>query len=309
MARSNPQDILSGIIGRSPCFTAALDLAQRVAPHKLAVLIHGETGTGKEAVARLIHAASGRTGRFVALNCAAVTDALVESELFGHERGSFTGANTAHRGLFEEADGGTLFLDEIGELLPLAQAKLLRVLQEGTVRRVGSTVERRVDTRILCATHVDLDQAVASGRFRQDLRYRLTDMVIELPALRDRGADVALIADHFLRTEPVLAGRRLTPAARQHLRTLELPGNVRDLRQVLLRAAFDEPVGPITLGQTAVSEEDQVLELLAETLPVRALAERVQISKRGLNRLLGDLESRGLVRRLGDGPTTEWRRA
>lgn len=142
MARSNPHDILSGIIGRSPCLKSALDLAQRVAPHDLAVLIHGETGTGKEALARLVHAASGRTGRFV--NCAAVTDTLVESELFGLERGSFTGANTAHRGLFEEADRGTLFLDEIGELLPLAQAKLLRVLQEGTVRRVGSTSEPTV---------------------------------------------------------------------------------------------------------------------------------------------------------------------
>jgi transcriptional regulator with GAF, ATPase, and Fis domain len=308
MARSNPHDILSGIIGRSPCLKSALDLAQRVAPHNLTVLIHGETGTGKEALARLVHAASGRTGRFVALNCAAVTDTLVESELFGHERGAFTGANSAHRGLFEEADRGTLFLDEIGELLPLAQAKLLRVLQEGTVRRVGSTVERPVDVRIVCATHVDLDQAVADGRFRQDLRYRLTDMVIELPPLRERGSDTALIADHLFRTEPALEGRRLTPAARQYLCTLELPGNVRELRQLLLRAAFDEPVGPITLGQAPAIPEEQVLELLADALPVRSLAAQVQVSKRGLNRMLREMKCRGLVQREGDGAATCWRR-
>lgn len=309
MARTNPHNILSGIIGRSPCLKNALDLAQRVAPHNLSVLIHGETGTGKEAVARLVHAASERTGRFITLNCAAITDSLVESELFGHERGAFTGANTAHRGLFEEADGGTLFLDEIGELVPAAQAKLLRVLQEGVIRRVGSTRERHVDVRIVCATHVDLDQAVADGRFRQDLRYRLTDMVLELPPLRERGADAALIADHLFRTEPALSGRRLTPAARQHLGTLELPGNVRELRQLLLRAAFDEPVGPITLGQSAPTPEAQVLELLAEPLPVRALVASVQVSKRGLNRMLRDLEVRGLVHRVGDGAATCWRRA
>jgi transcriptional regulator with GAF, ATPase, and Fis domain len=308
MARTNPSNIRKQIIGRSPSLVAALDLAERVAPHDLSVLIHGETGTGKEAVARLVHAASNRTGRFVALNCAAVTDTLVESELFGHERGAFTGANATHRGLFEEADGGTLFLDEIGELLPLAQAKLLRVLQEGTVRRVGSAIERRVDVRIVCATHVDLDQAVADGRFRKDLRYRLTDMVIALPALRDRGADAALIADHLFRTEPALANRRLTPGARLHLGTLDLPGNVRELRHVLLRAAFDEPVGPITLGQVPKTREDQVLELLETPLPVRDLVDRTQVSKRGLNRMLRDLEHQGLVTREGNGAALRWRR-
>ena len=182
MATDNAKNIRSAIIGRCPQLVAALDLAQNIAPHPLTVLIHGETGTGKEAVARLVHAASRRSGRFVALNCAALTATLLESELFGHERGAFTRATTAHRGLFEDANGGTLFLDEVGELPLEAQAKLLRVLQEGRIRRVGSTTERPVDVRIVCATHVDLDQAVETGRFRRDLRYRLTQR--ECPIFR-----------------------------------------------------------------------------------------------------------------------------
>ncbi len=308
MPTNTAKTIRAAIIGRHPALIAALDLAESVAPHPVTVLIHGETGTGKEAVARLVHAASERTGRFIALNCAAITATLLESELFGHERGAFTGANTAHRGLFEEADGGTLFLDEVGELPLEAQAKLLRVLQEGRVRRVGSTVERPVDVRIVCATHVNLDQAVQEGRYREDLRYRLAQMQIRLPPLRERGADVALIADHLFRTDPILKGRRLTPAARLHLQSLELRGNVRELRQRLIQAHFDERVGPITLGQATGTPEDHLLELIVRApLPARVLKERTQLSRPTLNRMLRDLEHRGLVERLGEGASTEWR--
>jgi two-component system response regulator HydG len=270
MAANNARNIRNRIIGRSPALREALDMAERVATHRLSVLVHGETGTGKEAVARLIHAASGRPGPLVTLNCAALPDTLVESALFGHERGAFTDARTRTDGVFAQAHRGTLFLDEVAELSPPIQAKLLRVLQEGVVRRVGACQEEPVDVRVVSATHVDLDEAVRDGRFREDLRYRLVEVRLDLPPLRERGRDIGLLADHILRTEPFLEGRRLTPAARQHLMTLPLPGNVRELRQRLIAAALKEPVGPLTFG--VVSDlESRVLDLVRTPVAMRDL--------------------------------------
>jgi len=192
-----------GVVGESGAMREVMDLAARVAPFPSTVLLTGESGSGKEAVARAVHRASPRNGRaFVAVNCGAIPENLLESELFGHERGAFTGADRAREGLFEEADGGTLFLDEIGELsLPL-QVKLLRVLQERTIRRVGGTGERAVDVRVLAATARDLVDEVREGRFREDLFYRINVVQIHVPPLRTRPEDVPPLAEHFLRRHP-----------------------------------------------------------------------------------------------------------
>jgi two-component system response regulator FlrC len=219
---------------------AVVAAARRVALVDATVLLTGESGTGKEVVARLIHARSSRAERpFVAVNCAALAEGLLDSELFGHERGAFTGADRQHRGRFEVADGGTLLLDEVGEMSPALQAKVLRVLQERTFERVGGTATLHVDVRVIVATHRDLHAEVARGRFREDLYYRLAVVPLHLPPLRDRGDDVLLLARHFLamvsrrygRAEPVL-----TPAARQALLAYPWPGNVRELANVVERA-------------------------------------------------------------------------
>jgi transcriptional regulator with GAF, ATPase, and Fis domain len=188
------------IIGKAPNFAAAVDDARKVAPTDTTVLLSGETGTGKEVLARAIHHASARAdGPFVALNCAALPETLVESELFGYERGAFTGADRLKRGRFELAAGGTLFLDEIGELPLAVQAKLLRVLQERQYERVGGTTTLDTDIRLLAATNRDLNRAVTENRFREDLYYRLAVFPVHLPALRERGEDVLLLAEHFVR--------------------------------------------------------------------------------------------------------------
>ncbi|WP_313205307.1 sigma 54-interacting transcriptional regulator, partial [Stenotrophomonas sp.] len=202
----------------------------------------GETGTGKELAAQALHALSGRAGRsFLAVNCGAIPASLVQSELFGHERGAFTGAAQRRVGLFETADGGTVFLDEVGDLPADAQTSLLRVLQEGTLERVGSNQPLRVDVRVLAATHVDLEQAVAQGRFRRDLYYRLNVLRLPMPALRDRGNDVLLLAEHFLRgfrnRHPGRA-RGFDPGARVAMRQFDWPGNVRELLNRVQRAAI-----------------------------------------------------------------------
>jgi two-component system, NtrC family, response regulator AtoC len=228
------------VIGASAAMREVLDLAARVAPYPSTVLLTGESGTGKEAVARAVHRASPRAARaFVAVNCGAIPDALLESELFGHERGAFTGADRAREGLVEEAEGGTLFLDEIGELpLPL-QVKLLRVLQERTVRRVGGTGERAADVRILAATARDLVTEVRDGRFREDLYYRINVVQIHLPPLRTRTEDIPLLAEHFLQRHAARLGIS-TPAFPRALLPLlagyTWPGNVRELENVLERA-------------------------------------------------------------------------
>jgi two-component system response regulator AtoC len=229
-----------GVVGESAAMREVMDLAARVAPFPSTVLLTGESGSGKEAVARAVHRASPRNGKaFVAVNCGAIPENLLESELFGHERGAFTGADRAREGLFEEADGGTLFLDEIGELsLPL-QVKLLRVLQERQIRRVGGTGERAVDVRVLAATARDLVDEVREGRFREDLFYRINVVQITVPPLRTRPEDVPPLAEHFLRLHARRLGveapglpRELVPV----LAAYSWPGNVRELENVIERA-------------------------------------------------------------------------
>ena len=229
-----------GIIGHSPKLIAAIDAARKVAATATTVLLTGESGTGKEVLARAIHQGSVRADRpFVALSCAALPETLVESELFGHERGAFTGADRLKRGRFELAAGGTLFLDEIGELTPAVQAKLLRVLQERQYERVGGTTTLEADIRLIAATNRELERAVADGRFREDLYYRVAVFRVHLPTLRERGEDVLLLADHFVRELGARMERRqprFSDEARELLLAHSWPGNVRELQNAIERA-------------------------------------------------------------------------
>lgn len=225
-----------GLIGQGQVTDRLRALIGKVAPSEATVLIRGESGSGKEVVARAIHAASARrNGPFVAVNCAAIAETLLESELFGHRKGAFTGADRDREGLFEAARGGSLFLDEIGEAGLAIQAKLLRVLEERTINRVGDPRERQVDVRVLAATNRPLEAAIAGGRFREDLYYRLLVFPVDVPPLRERADDIAELAAHFLSR----LGRRETrlPAATlQRLRLHAWPGNVRELRNLMERA-------------------------------------------------------------------------
>ncbi len=230
------------LVGGSAALAAALELATRVAPTRSTVLLTGETGTGKELFAELIHARSTRArGPFVQVNCAALPETLLESELFGHERGAFTGAERARIGRFEQANGGTLFLDEIGDMSPATQAKLLRALQDQEFHRLGGTQPLRTDARIVAATNRDLQAAIREGRFREDLYFRLDVIGIRLPPLRERPGDVETLARHFLGELACTLGRPLEgfdPATLAALRAHPWPGNVRELRNVVERAAL-----------------------------------------------------------------------
>ena len=230
----------AGIPWYSARTVAAIAVARKVARHPSTVLITGESGTGKELVARLIHDEGPRAEKsFVAVNCGAIPETLLESELFGHVKGSFTGATTDKPGLFEEADGGTLLLDEIGELPASLQVKLLRALQEGEVRRVGANASRRVDVRVIAATNRDLAADVSANRFRGDLYYRVNVVSIRLPPLRERREDVAELALHFLRRHNArlsLDVRHIAPDAMRMLTSYAWPGNVRELENVIERA-------------------------------------------------------------------------
>jgi len=231
-----PPDLGSSFIGESPEFRRLLDLIDRVAPSDSTVLITGETGAGKERVAKLIHARSFRRSRpFVIVECAALQESLLQSELFGHERGAFTGADHAKPGLFEVANGGTIFLDEIGEVSPATQTKLLRVLDTSTFRHVGSTREIRVDVRILTATNRDIPAMVRQNLFREDLFYRLSTITVEVPPLRARGDDVNLLAQHFtaVLNERFGFDKQIGEAALQLLQHHGWPGNVRELLHVV----------------------------------------------------------------------------
>jgi len=246
-----PPDLGNSFIGDSPEFRRLLNLIDRVAPSDCTVLITGETGAGKERVAKLIHARSSRRSRpFVVVECAALQESLLQSELFGHERGAFTGADRAKPGLFEVANGGTIFLDEIGEVSAATQTKLLRVLDTSTFRHVGSTREIRVDVRILTATNRDVPAMVRQGLFREDLFYRLSTITLEVPPLRARGTDVDLLAQHFaaVLNERFGSDKRISEAALQILRWHSWPGNVRELLHVV-EAALILCEGPLVLPE------------------------------------------------------------
>ena len=233
------QPAAQGLIGRSPAFQRMLELVARVGPSQASVLLLGESGTGKELVAQALHAASARAaGPLVVVDCASLPENLFESELFGHERGAFTGASHSKPGLVEAASGGTLFLDEVGDIPLPMQVKLLRLLESGTYRRVGSTDLRRTDVRVVSATHRDLPAMVAGGRFREDLYYRLSTFPIQLPALRERADDIPLLAASLLARVAPQRRLSLSPEAQALLQRCPFPGNVRELRNVLERAAL-----------------------------------------------------------------------
>jgi two-component system response regulator HupR/HoxA len=227
-----------GLVGQSPGMVALTRMIGKVAGSQASVLITGENGTGKELVARAIHAASKRAERaFVAVTCSAFNDNLLESEMFGHRRGAFTGAAADKRGLFEEADGGTMFLDEVGDMSPALQVKLLRVLQEGTFMPVGGTQQKRVDVRIVAATNRELGALVKQGKFREDLYYRLHVVALRVPSLRDRGPDLDVLTDAFLARLNARHGQHklLDPRTRAAIRAHRFPGNVRELQNELER--------------------------------------------------------------------------
>src|SRR5512144_57413 len=236
---------LENAVGRSEAMLQVFKTAARVAASDATVLVLGESGTGKELVARALHQASPRAaGPFVPVDCGAIAEGVLESELFGHARGAFTGAQATRRGLFEEADHGTLFLDEIGDIGPNLQARLLRALQESTIRRVGATEAIAVDVRVVAATNKDLEAAVKGGRFREDLFYRLNVVTIRIPPLRERREDVPLLAEHFAAKHGRGKGA-ISPEARDLLQAYDWPGNVRELENVVARALALNPSGVV----------------------------------------------------------------
>ncbi|MGC2781381.1 MAG: sigma 54-interacting transcriptional regulator [Bradyrhizobium sp.] len=322
------EPVANGLIGRSPSFRQMLELIARVGASHASVLLLGESGTGKELVAGALHKASTRASHpFVVVDCASMPETLFESELFGHEKGAFTGAYAAKIGLVEAASGGTLFLDEVGDIPLAMQVKLLRLLESGTYRRVGSTELRRTDIRLVSATHRDLEAMVADGRFRQDLYYRLSTFPIVLPPLRDRREDIPLLAAALLARVPSEREFNLSPAAVARLERYAFPGNIRELRNILERAALlcdgsnisaeivdralairpaTAPLRPATeqhssLPLTARSEsspsslKEQETEALRRALMAhrgnrRELADKLGISIRTLYRKLGELD-------------------
>jgi DNA-binding NtrC family response regulator len=239
------------LIGDSPVMQSVKQLICQIAPTDVNVLIQGESGTGKEVVADALHCLSDRNkGALVKISCAAIPDTLLESELFGHERGAFTGAAVARPGKFEQADGGTLLLDEIAEMTPQLQAKLLRVLQDGSFQRLGGTKEVRVNVRLLCATHADIPKAMEENKFRHDLYYRINTVQIVMPPLRERREDIPLLAGHFLRFFAEATHREppvISPPALDQLMSHTWPGNVRELNHVIQRAVA------LTIGDTITS--------------------------------------------------------
>ncbi|MCY4746307.1 PEP-CTERM-box response regulator transcription factor [Pelomonas sp. UHG3] len=272
-------DVFSGLITRDPGMQRVCRVIEKVAPSDATVLLLGESGTGKEVLAQGLHDASRRKGRFVAINCAAIPETLLESELFGYERGAFTGATKSTIGKIETANGGTLMLDEIGDLPMPLQAKLLRFLQERVIERVGGRQEIPIDVRVVGATHQDLKARIADGRFREDLYYRLAEIVVEIPPLRERLGDPVLLAHAFARRFAADMRRPAPTLADDAVRALEAhawPGNVRELQNMLKRAvimADENRITALDLGLRSVSVEAQGVETL-DLRAVREAAER-----------------------------------
>lgn len=259
---NGPRAALGGLVGSCEPMQALYKRLLRVAPADITVLIQGESGTGKELAARAIHQHSERhENPLICVNCAAIPESLIESELFGHEKGAFTGANATREGLIEAAEGGTLFLDEIGELPIEAQARLLRVLQESEVRRVGSVQARTVNVRLVAATHRNLKKLVETGEFREDLYYRLQVIEITLPALRERGSDIIEIAEHLLKKHQqrlhIETVKPLNNEIRHALTQYDWPGNVRELENAIQRALIMADNGEIELADLGIATEQQ----------------------------------------------------
>ncbi|MEQ8764391.1 MAG: sigma-54 dependent transcriptional regulator [Planctomycetota bacterium] len=290
----------SSLIGRSRPMQLVRQLIEKVAPTRTSVLITGESGTGKEVVAAEIHRLSGSPGPWLPINCGAISASLIESELFGHERGSFTGATRRHIGLFERARGGTIFLDEITEMPLELQVKLLRVLETGTLRRVGGHEQRLFEARIVAATNRRPDQAVSDGALRLDLFYRLAVFPIDLPPLRKRGDDIELLTGHFLR-KLCASGvpPRLTPDARNAMKGFSWPGNVRQLRNVLERAFImsDSDIGIDALPSDITSPASGT----SKAAKRKSLSATEQIERRRLLQALheSDGDKRAAAKKLG----------
>jgi transcriptional regulator with PAS, ATPase and Fis domain len=262
-------------LGNSPAISQIKRTIRLLARTNASVLIEGESGTGKEVVAKSIHQESGRTGRLVCVNCGAIPESLLESELFGYEKGAFTGAVTAKAGLFESASKGTLFLDEIGDMPLSLQVKLLRVLQDGSFFRLGSTEPMNADVRVVAATNSDLKSRIGTGQFREDLYYRLNVVSLFVPPLRDRKEDISLLAEHFLVSAKEAYGKResaLTKAALEAMEAYDWPGNIRELRNLIERTLVvteDGEIGPRELG---------LAEAVYEDLPAAAMSREIRFT-------------------------------
>jgi two-component system response regulator PilR (NtrC family) len=289
----------NNIIGKSSRMQAIFSLIERIARTSSTVLVHGESGTGKELIARAIHFASPRASRrFLSINCGALPENLLESELFGHERGAFTGAVKDKKGLFQEADRGTLFLDEIGEMTPTMQVKLLRALQEKVVRKVGGNEEEPVDVRIIAATNQDLETRITTGEFREDLYYRINVLPIHLPPLRQRREDIPLLVDFFLQKyckQMELPPRPISVEAMQMLESYDWPGNVRELENLIERALALSHAETITTRDLPVhllthrKVNADLIELPEEGLDLEKYLEgiRIQLMQQALDRTGG----------------------
>jgi len=293
---------LERLIGKSPAMQRVFEVIRKIAPARTSVLLIGESGTGKELAARALHELSGRADHdFIAVNCGAIPETLIESEFFGHMKGAFTGATSDRAGLFEAAHGGTIFLDEIGELPAPMQVKLLRVLQERKVKRVGGVAEKEVDVRVVAATNRDLEAEVEKGTFRQDLFYRLNVIQLRLPPLRERREDIALLVDHFLRKFAAEHARTITgiePDALSAVISHSFPGNVRELENLVERAVTLAPGDRITMDtlpplhpmSTALEHAGAAAEMPEQGLDLEKVVENFErgIIIRALERTRGN---------------------
>lgn len=278
-----------GIVSQCPEMQKVFSVVEKVATTNTTVLILGESGTGKELIAKALHRLSGRSGRLVPVNCGAIPEDILESELFGHERGAFTGAVSNRIGRFQLADGGTIFLDEIGEMSPKLQVKLLRFLQERKIEPVGSTKTIDIDVRVIAATNKDLRKEVEAGRFREDLYYRLQVVPIDLPPLRERDHDVELLAQHFMRSACENLGKRpiaFSTAAMARFRSYQWPGNIRELENLLERLAI--------LAEGETLQEHELPAQMRETQACAVFETTVEIPSDGIdfNAMIDQLETR-----------------